>query len=347
MNDGRTPFAARLSLSAGMFVALSKGVMLLSELIIIYLAVAAPFGVANFLQRPARVPRTSSLLHATGAALLWPLTLLSSHSLRRKKFGGAKPVAGTPEVSTPHELQVSSTRERQVSMSREQRTDAARRALLSSLYRTGDLSEELAGANTEATRRAVSETLASVERYVGLALAVVEADEEEALRVPRETELCRISGRSGDDLHIAALCHRRRNLARLRAHQADSRLELLHALAELREVFEHTLAAATTDAHAATRPLFASLLETYARAVELFSIFEDKRAAAKVARLLDAARALVRRIESQEPHAAPESLIQTDTEGSPAPEDQPCTTSIPQTNPQTQLSPTQAIRARA
>jgi hypothetical protein len=328
-----------------MFVALSKGVMLLSELIIIYLAVAAPFGVANFLQRPARVPHTSSLLHATGAALLWPLTLLSSRSLRRKNFGGAEPVEFTSEVSPSHELQVSSSRERQVSVSREQRTEAARRALLSSLYRTGDLAEEVAGANTEAARVAVSETLASVECYVGLALAVADADEE-TVRVPRETELCRISGRSGDDLHIAALCHRRRNLARLHAHQAASRLELLHALAELREVFEHTLATTTTDMHAATHPLFASLLETYARAVDLFSLFGDERAAGKVTRLLDAACAPMRRMEAQEPHAAPESLIHTDTTGNPAPEDQPCTTSIPQTNPQPQLSPTQTIRAR-
>jgi hypothetical protein len=323
-----------------MFVALSNGVMLLSELIIIYLAAAAPFGVANFLRQPAGVPRTRSLVHATGAALLWPLALLS-RSLGRKNFRRGERAATTTEVSP--------SREFQVSMSRELRIDEARRALLSSLYRTGDMAEAVSGADTETTRVAVRETIASVERYVGLASAVADIDEavadigEEALPAPRETELCRISGLVGDDLHIAGLCHRRRNIARLRAHQADSRLELLHALAELREVCE-SMNATATDAHGAARPLFAALLETYARAIDLLSLFEDERAARRVARLLDAACARLRRIESLNPQAAPESPIQTDTTSN-APKEEPCTTSIPQANPQTQLSRPQTIRA--
>lgn len=308
-----------------MFVALAKGVMLLSELIIIYLAAAAPFGVANFLRQPAIAPRTRSLLQATGAGLLWPLTLLSRPFVQKKFRRVEHEAAATPEVS----------------LSREQRTEAARRALLASLYRTGDLAEEVSAVNTVAAGDAVRETVAAVERYVGLALLVADADEAASppQHEPRETELCRISGRTGDDLHIAALCHGRRNIARLRAHHADSRLELLHALAELREVFENTHAATTTDARAATeylagaRPLFAALLETYARAIDLLSLLEDERAARRVARLLDAACARLRRIESLQTHDAPESLIHTDTTGN-VNGDEPCTTSIPQTKPQ-------------
>jgi hypothetical protein len=313
----------------GMFVALSNCDMFLSELIIVYLAAAAPFGVANFLRRPAGTTRTHALLRSTGAALLWPLALLS-RSLVQKKFRRVAPDAATPEVSSARELLIAD----------------ARRALLSSLYRTADLSEEVCGANTAATQEAVREAIASVERYVGLALAVADAGENVS-HAPRETELCRISGRTGDDLHIAALCHQRRNDARLRAHQADSQLELLHALAELREVSESTFAATQTDAHAGVRPLFAALLETYARAIDLLSLFEDGRAARKVARLLDAACARLRRIESLNPQAAPEQIIQTPdtTDGTTAPEGEPCTTPIPQTNPQTQLSSTQTIRA--
>lgn len=313
--------------SVGMFVALAKGVMLLSELIIIYLAAAAPFGVANFLCQPAGAPRTRALLHATCAALLWPLALLS-RPLVQKKFRRGEAETPMPEVS----------------LSRELRIDAARRALLSSLYRTGDLAEEVSNANTEATREAVRETVASVERYVGLTLAVADADEEASPHAPRETELCRLSGRAGDDLHVAALCHGRRNIARLRAHQADSRLELLHALAELREVFESMHAATTTDAHPAARPLFAALLETYTHAIALLSLFEDERAAKRVARLLDAARAHLRRIESLNSPAAPESQVRPDTTGN-VNGDELCTTSIPQTNPQPQLSRPQTIRA--
>jgi hypothetical protein len=306
--------------------------MLLSELFIIYLAAAAPFGVANFLRQPATATRTRSLLQATGAGLLWPLALLARPFVQ-KNFRRVAYEASAPEPSP----------------SREQRTEDARRALLASLYRTGDLAEEVSAVNNEAAGDAVRETIAAVERYVGLSLLVADADEASSLQhEPRELELCRISGRTGDDLNIAALCHGRRNIARLRAHHADSRLELLHALAELREVLESTHAGTTTDARAATEyvagthTLFAALLETYARAVDLLSLLEDERAARRVARLLDAACARLRRIESLQAQAAPESLIETDTTGN-VNGDEPCTTSIPQTKPQ--LSRPQTIRA--
>jgi hypothetical protein len=331
MNARSRALPCLLRRSVGMFVALANGAMLLSELIIIYLAAAAPFGVAYFLRQPASVRRTRSLLRAAGAALLWPLALLS-RPLVHKKFRRVEPETATPEVSP----------------SREQRTDDARRALLSSLYRTGDAAEEIAGANTGATREAVRETIAAVECYVGLALAVADADEAATTtpHAPRETELCRLSGRTGDDLHIAALCHRRRNIARLLAHQADSRLELLHALAELREIFESTLAATRTDSQvAALRPLFAALLDTYLRAMTLLSLFADEQAAARIARLLDAVRARLHWIESLNAPAAPESLIQPDTTGNVA-GDEPCTTSIPHMKtqpPQPHLSGAQTI----
>lgn len=327
MTGTRSPSRVRRR-DVGMFVALSRGVMLLSELIIIYLAAAAPFGVASFLRRRAGVPRPRALLQATGTALLWPLTLLF-RTLMPKKFSRAKQATATPEVSHTRELRI----------------DDARRTLLSSLYRTGDLAEAACGSNAGAAGAALRETLAAVERYVGLSLAVTDADEE-ASHAPRETELCRISGRTGDDLHIAGLCHRRRNNARLRTHQSDSRLELLHALAGLREFLESAFPANATEAQSALRPLFASLLETYTRAIDLLSLFEDEQAAGRVARLLDATRARLRRLESLDQHAAPESPIQTDTRGSvAAPEDEPCTTPIPHTNPQTQLPRTQTIRA--
>lgn len=317
----------------GMFVALTKGVMLLSELIIIYLALAAPFGVADFLRRPAGARRARALLQATGAALLWPLALLSRPFVH-KKFRRIEQEAAMPEVCTPRELRV----------------EAARRALLASLYRTGDLAEEVSGANTEAACGAVRETLAAVESYVGLTSAVADADEAATPRAPRETELCRISGRTGDDLRIAGLCHGRRNIARLRAHQADSRLEFLHTLAELREVFEAMHAGGATDARAydAAHSLFAALFETYTRAIQLLSLFEDEPAAERVERLLDAVRARLSRIESLKPEAAPPLLTQTETACNVI-GDEPCTTSIPQANPQanpqTQLSRTQTIRA--
>ena len=62
---------------AGICVALSPGAMILSELFIIYLAAAAPFGVARFLSEHAGGARLgAALFRAAGAGLAWPLTSL-------------------------------------------------------------------------------------------------------------------------------------------------------------------------------------------------------------------------------------------------------------------------------
>jgi hypothetical protein len=313
-----------------MSVALVNRVMRLSELIIIYLAAAAPFGVSDFLNRPSNAARTRSLFNATRAALLWPLALFS-RPLVQKNFRRR-------ELKTP---------ERADSPSRELRIADARRALLSALYRTEDLAREVYGATygaaSSAAREAVRAGIEAVERYVGLALAV-ENSYAEASPSPRETELCRLAGRTGDDLDIAGRCQQRRNAARLKAHHAQSRLELLHALAELREVFEKTHPAAT-DADA-PRTHIAALLDAYARAIDLLSLLEDASAAMSVARILDAACArLLPRSESLPPQAVQQSLVQQNTTGNVARKDEPCTTPISQTTPQPQPPRTQTIRA--
>ncbi len=318
------PFVSRQRV--GMFVALANGVMLLSEIIIIYLAAAAPFGVATFLHRPTDVLRSRSLLHATGAALLWPLILLA-HPLVQKK-------------STLRELKVP---EQNASLSRELRIDNTRLALLSILYQTEDLARDISSFNAKAMRVTVGEVIASVECYVGLSLAAAGASEEAS---PREMELCRIAGRKDDELLIAGRCHQRRHLARLKSHQTQSRLKLLHSLAELLEVCERFQAAITNQP--AARQLFATLLEVYARAIALLSLFEDEHAVRRVARLLDAASARLKRCQTLQTQAAPPSPVHQTATGNVARKDEPCTTSIPHTTlPQPQLSPTQTTSSRA
>ena len=272
-----------------MSVALSNRAMRLSELVIIYLAAAAPFGVTYFLRQPAHVPRTRVLFAAASTALLWPLALLSRFPVQ-KKFRRSKRGAPEQETQSP----------------RRRRIDDAERALLSVLYRTEDLAGEAFGAKGEAARGCVRETVACVERYAALTLAVEET-KKDAAPSPRETELCRVAGRDGDDLLIAGRCLQRRNVARLRAHHADSRLNLLHALAEMREVFERTPSTQANGAHAPHHVL-AALVESYARAIDLLSLLEDERAATSVARLLDAACASLRRAESRQKRNAPERV---------------------------------------
>lgn len=298
--------------------------MRLSEFIIIYLAAAAPFGVADFLHRHADVSHPRSILNATGAGLLWPLTLLA-RSLVQKKLSPRGDDTATPDVSP----------------SREIRVDDARRALLSALYRIEDHARENSSSQRATLLWSVRQVITSVERYVGLTLNGAHTNED-ATPSPRETELCRIAGRAGDDLFIAGRCHLRRNLAHLRTHQTQSRLELLHALAELREVCERTLTNAN-DA-SVTHPLFAALFVSYACSIDLLSLLEDERAAMTVARLLDAACARLRHIESLQTQVAQESLVQPNTTGHTAGAES-CQTSIPPTQPQPQLSRTQTIRA--
>src|SRR5207248_871506 len=61
----------------GMCVALPRVAMLLSELTIIYLATAAPFGVARFVEDRERGTRgAGALARSAAAALAWPATAL-------------------------------------------------------------------------------------------------------------------------------------------------------------------------------------------------------------------------------------------------------------------------------
>src|SRR5215218_1012035 len=60
-----------------MCVALRRGAMIVSELFIIYLAAAAPFGVARFLsEHSGGAPKGKALFRAAGAALVWPFASL-------------------------------------------------------------------------------------------------------------------------------------------------------------------------------------------------------------------------------------------------------------------------------
>ncbi|HYP52156.1 MAG TPA: hypothetical protein VEQ42_01370, partial [Pyrinomonadaceae bacterium] len=201
------------------------------------------------------------------------------------------------------------------------------------LRRAEDLLEATYGAGDERARRVARAARECVERYAGLAQAAACADAD-APPSARELELCRIAGRRGDDLLLAGRCLHRNNFTRLVAHRERARQELLHALAELRDAHPE----ATGDALAAgpqssrvdsegTRvgpessrvasqrtlgeSLSEALLQVFARAVELFSAFDDRRPALVVARLLDAECARLRRLQTSDSEHAPAR----DTEG--------------------------------
>lgn len=266
--------------------------MRLSETITIYLAVGAPFGV-NYFQREhegQNQNRARSLLKATGACLLWPLIAAAVFLSRRS--------SDAPTASSS--LEEAGAIDEHTS----QRILAARQQLFDALNGVRELAEKTVSKNEELEQslRGVRE---GVEKYAGLTLALAEMSLDDS-PASREMELCRIAGREGDDLLLAGRCIHRRNVTRLSAHQARSRIELLHALAAVREIgggAPHT--GALPDATAA-RQLSLAVLRFYGQAINLFTLLEDESAAVSAARLLDAECARLRVLEAMSLH--PDSL---------------------------------------
>ncbi|MET0625905.1 MAG: hypothetical protein ABW250_23425 [Pyrinomonadaceae bacterium] len=260
-----------------MCVALPTGAMILSDIFIIYLAAAAPFGVSRFLSEQACGARTqTALMRGAGAALAWPFTSLRRLAGRASRRGLRTGVSEGGDFV-------------------EQRVERAKRAAVNSLRAVEDALED-AGVikdRDEAGRFALYAAREAVERYAGLALAS-EGASPEARPTAREMELCRIAGRGGDDLLTAGRCVHRRNVTRLVAHRDRASAELLQALAAVRDLarestetrrpahFKEQLRAG--DAARISEALTRSL----SRVAELTALLGDRATAERAARLLDA-----------------------------------------------------------
>lgn len=239
--------------------------MRLSEFIMIYLATAAPFGVARFIQThaPGQDARRA-LTRAAFAAFIWPVTAFSLFKHLREK---------TSRLATDD------------AAAEEGRVEEAKRALVNSLRVVEDLVDAPHAPCDKAERHAFHAAREAIERHVGLTLATRGVDAS-AAPTAREMELCRIAGRTGDDLLNAGRCVHRRNAARLLAHRERARAELVHALAAARETAINHQSSPTEAAMRAR--VSEALIQAFARAIELLSMLEDRSAALHVARLLDA-----------------------------------------------------------
>lgn len=269
--------------------------MRLSEIITIYLAAGAPFGAHHLSRHSGVETRARLLLRAMGAMLFWPLALGLDRLARR----------GRPA----HE---SNPREDAFLDQRACVAERAKERLLASLRGIEELAE---AAQAEAVRARASKgaepakldqemrsVRESIEKYVGLTLAAGASDFN-GPPAEREMELCRIAGRAGDDLLLAGRCIHRRNAARLLAHRARARAELLHALAALRDPGQGARAA---SAGRCGRELSAAILKFYGEAVGLLSLLEDRTAAAAASGLLEAERERLRGLEEEGLEAASE-----------------------------------------
>jgi len=274
-------FNAGTSKEAGMTVALPQGAMRWSELVIMYLATAAPFGVARFFAAGRGRRGARALATACASALLWPRAAFALLRRRSLAAGEGPRARGTLD---------------------ERRIEQAERAVVGALLSVEDILEAECGPLGGAERYAMFAARSSVGRYAGLALAcAAPVDEAEPRPTARETELCRVAGRTGEDLRTAGRCVRRRNAALLSAHRERARDELVHALAAAGEAAHKTVAARpkAEDGGGPARTISESLLGAYARAVELLSLFDDRGAVVSAARLMDAECARLRRLEER------------------------------------------------
>ncbi|HEX8652119.1 MAG TPA: hypothetical protein VF708_14860 [Pyrinomonadaceae bacterium] len=288
---------------AGTCVAISLVVMRLSETITIYLAAGAPFGVASFLRAQPGGGGALALLKATGATLLWPFAASAILLARGRHLHGQ-----------------SDTNGRSIDAPAEERVARAQRDLLAFVYRVFELAQESAGLEREKMELAACRVRESVEKYTGLAMAAVEI-KMRTKPDSREMELCRISGRTGDDLLLAGLCVHRRNISRINAHLDRARAEIVHALAEMREVAYAPGLNSQTNVREAGE-LSEALLTSYGHAIEMFSLLDDQGAAMSVGRLLDVEAARLRRLEA--------AIVEGAHEASALGEEQ-CTPHVPQT----------------
>jgi hypothetical protein len=250
--------------------------MRLIEAITIYLAAGASFGVYDFLRERNLRRRVPALLKPARAAILWPLVAAKFLFLRASEGGTHLRIN---EQTSAH----SSTK-----------IWRAQDKLLASLYRFAELAQVSFGRESSKTERASHAVREVVEKYVGLTLAAQEIDMD-AAPTKREMEIARVAGRTGDDLRLAGRCVHRRNASRLGAHRARARTELLHTLAEIREI---TSGAAALANVVAARNLSVATVRFYGHAFNLLSLLKDEAAAASVARLLDAECGRLRRLEA-------------------------------------------------
>src|SRR5207237_4880409 len=138
-----------------------------------------------------------------------------------------------------------------------------------------------------------------IEKYICLTLSARET-RFGSQPYKHETELFRVAGRKGEDAATAVRCLHRRNHARLIEHQARERTELLHTLAELREI-----TAREREGHPSKsgetfqRNLSVIFLKLYGQALNLFSLTEDEKATGGASRLLEAECARLRRMERE------------------------------------------------
>jgi len=245
-----------------------------SEILIIYMAIAAPHGVAFFLQQKSDESLTKRLFKASGATLLWPLVWLRSAG----KNGHTRAFAALAKDHLADDPNFA-------------KTEIATRQLLTAFDETVEL---LRLTEVERNARATYEFRELLETYVGLTRIAAANSVHPSTR---EMETARLAGRRGDDLLLAGLCVHRRNDTRLAAHLDIARNRFLQTLIELHRHSPDGLSLLLADS-AGKHELSERILRIYVCAIDLTSLLEDRAAVLRIAHLLDTECASLRALEA-------------------------------------------------
>lgn len=251
--------------------------MRLTEILTIYLAIGAPFGVARFFDaRSGSGARV--LLEAIGSALAWPVTALRlSRSLTTTS--AAKADAQAETVLGLAQLRARGAFEE--ALRRVEETESA-------------LEKPLIRRDFERSLRAL---LSAIDQHYHLRSALQKMSID-AAPVPLAVELCRLSGRAGDDLAIAAACIHRQNKAHLNARCAQSADELIAALKHFQITADEYVPDGLVS-YAAQLAHRQTMLTLYCLAVELLSWLDDRTTAVRAGRFVDVECAKLRLIEQR------------------------------------------------
>lgn len=268
-------------LEAGISVALYESVMRWSEVVTIYLAVGASFGVSRYL-RAASLIKSHRRASAEGfaATLLWPLAAAAILAARLRHMRGVEEAADDTNALLRAKV------------------EEAGRALLLSV---GELMEAERAGSGEATEHTLYALRDGAEQYLELAGIQAWVDEEGEPEA-HEMELARLSGRRGNDLRLAGLCAHRRNVSRIHTRHARERARLLRKLAELREDEGNSSSSQHCDAWRLR--MSEARLKVYERAASFFALVEDEGAARSAELLMDAERTTLRRLKVTEEERA-------------------------------------------
>jgi hypothetical protein len=170
------------------------------DLLIIYLACGAPFGVYYFLQRRAQSNSISLWLKTLFNFLFWmPFAL---HLLRRQKTLKTFSVFKFDKTTTADSIQTKHFRSIQKQIEK--------------ILLTSDL------------KISIYEFREIIERYVGLSLA---AQSESETTGEQEKEIFRAARMK--NVELGAICLKRRNRKRLSFHQTEARRDFLHLINQL------------------------------------------------------------------------------------------------------------------